>query len=168
MAKPAKITHPPNRAKAKVSPLPATAFKELLQAAEASAAALGVGYAETIANSAKRLTRLSNDAQANGGDADTMRKIADMAFEMRGEGASFGFDVVSQVADSLFRLTENFAGDPGGFKLKVVEMHALALNALLAGGVRSATDDEVAAQIMGALAAAKAKADSTPHLKPLA
>ena len=156
----AQISAPANKTRQKVTPMDKGEFAELLGLAEDSAARLGAAYEDTVSTAAARLTRLANTARRDTScRANTISEIADMAFELRGEGASFGFDVVSQVADSLFRMTEKADGGIDRFTLKVVEMHALALNALLAGGSRSATDDAVAAQILAALAVAKNKTD---------
>ena len=150
-----------NRARSKVTQMAAGDFKRLLDMADASAARLGDAYQDTVRQSADRLAKLAGIARRNEADrAAALDEISYMAFELRGEGGSFGFDVVSQVADSLYRMMSVPSRAASPLVISVIEMHALALNSLLAGGVRSATDDAVAAQILAALAAAKTKAEA--------
>lgn len=153
-----QITHPANRARQKAQPIDDADFKSLLQMAEASAKRLGVDYADSVNVAAHRLGTLATTARTTRAQRpEALESIQDMAFEMRGEGASFGFDVVSLVADSLYKLVDGMPASASTSCFKIVEMHALALNALLAGGIRIADDDPVARQIIAALAAASAK-----------
>jgi hypothetical protein len=155
----AQITNPPNRAKQKAQPLADRDFDALLMMAEGAAAQLGVKYAEDVNLTALKLARLSAFARRDTNlQASTLTEIQDMAFELRGEGASFGFDVVSLVADSLYKVIDDLEDSPTKLRLKIVEMHALALNALLAGGIRAAEEDEIARQIIAALGAARKRA----------
>lgn len=152
------ITHPSNRARQKAQLIDETDFNSLLQMAEASARRLGVEYADSINIAAHRLGKLATTARIDPSERSAvLEKIRDMSFEMRGEGASFGFDVVSLVADSLYKLVDEMPSSASTSRFKVVEMHALALNALLAGGIRVANEDAVARQIIAALTAAAAK-----------
>lgn len=135
------------------------AFKELLAKADAGVAQLCVAYAETVRESAQDLIELVDAAIADTEDrAARLNGIADMAFELRGEGGSFGFDIVSLVADSLYRLADKAA--PGDLTLRVVQMHAQALNVFLAGGKRT-VDEPVAKEIIDGLTAARKKALTT-------
>ena len=155
----APITTPPNRAKEKAQPLDDRDFDALLTMAEGAAAQLGVKYADDVNVSAQKLARLAASARKHRGQrADMLKEIQDMAFELRGEGASFGFDVVSLVADSLYKVIDGLNDQSNKLNLKIIEMHALALNALLAGGIRAADNDEIARQIIAALGAARKKA----------
>jgi len=158
-AAPAQITTPPNRAKLKAQPLAEQDFQALLSMAEGTAQQLGVKYTDTVNTSALKLARLAASARKVPAQrAATLQKIQDMAFEMRGEGASFGFDVVSHVADSLYKVIDDLPDQSNKLGLKIIEMHALALNALLAGGIRASDEDEIARQIIAALGAARKKA----------
>jgi len=155
----AVISKPVNRVRDKARPMAKNELAKLLSMAEATASELGEAYEDAVGEAARKLARLASAAKQAGGDdrRQLLGEISDLCFELRGEGASFGFDVVSQVADSLYRMTDR--NDAlSSLAMKVVEMHALALNALLSGGARSAADDAVAAQILAALAAAKKKA----------
>ena len=76
---------------------------------------------------------------------------------MRGEGASFGFDVVSHVTDSLYKAIDGFPDQSDKLGLKLLEIHALTLNALLAGGIRALDEDEIARQTVAALGADRKK-----------
>ena len=158
----ATITKSRNRLRQKATPMEEGEFAKLLQLAQATADELGKAYESAVSDRARALTSRVGKAQAADGDdrLKALEAVSDIAFELRGEGASFGFDVVSLVADSLYRIVSEPQGEVPDFTLKVVEMHALALNALLAGGVRSAADDAVAAQILAALAAAKRKVET--------
>ena len=158
-AAPAQITNPPNRAKLKAQPLAEQDFQALLSMAKGAAQQLGVKYNDTVNTSALKLARLATSARKVPAQrAATLEKIQDMAFELRGEGASFGFDVVSHVADSLYKVIDDLPDQSDKLGLKIVEMHALALNALLAGGIRASDEDEIARQIIAALGAARKKA----------
>ena len=155
----AQITNPPNRAKQKAQPLAERDFQTLLSMAEGAAEQLGVKYADKVNTSALKLARLAASARRVPEQrAATLQKIQDMAFELRGESASFGFDVVSRVADSLYKVIDDLPDQSNKLGLKIVEMHALALNALLAGGIRATHEDEIARQIIAALGTARKKA----------
>ena len=86
-----------------------------------------------------------------------MRKYQDKAFELRGEGASFGFDVVSHVTASLYKAIDDLPDQSDKLGLKLLEIHALALNALLAGGIRALDEDEIARQTVASLSADRKK-----------
>ncbi len=151
------VTPTRNRAHAKATRISNTEFIQLLIDAERAAAELGAAYATTVGESADRLARLAAAAQATDpADPKIVRQIADLAFELRGEGGSFGYDVISDVAGSLYSVVDGRTLDR--FSAQVVDMHARALKSLIAGGVRRAAEDPVAAEILGALAEAKQKA----------
>lgn len=90
-----------------------------------------------------------------------MRRYQDKAFELRGEGASFGFDVVSHVTASLYKAIykaiDDLPDQSDKLGLKLLEIHALALNALLAGGIRALDEDEIARQTVASLSADRKK-----------
>jgi hypothetical protein len=106
----------------------------ILERAEQAVAALADSYIEWASKDVGRLQVAVNAARARGEDAplDELRSIA---HEVRGQGGSFGYPLISRVATSLYRLLREHPTLPaGGFG--VVDKHIDALRAVVAQRVK--------------------------------
>ena len=93
----ARITQANGRLRAKTPRMPEKEFSRLLTLAEASVTSLGAAYADSVAQSAGKLSDLSAAALSDEPSRqERLEKLRDLSFELRGEGGSFGCDVVSQ------------------------------------------------------------------------
>ena len=129
MADQGKIVQPPKRLKDKVrrtgGPTPESAILRALNAAE--------DLMDTYQGWAvDDLAKLWQTFQGTGPSApakERITKMFDMTHDIRGEGGSFGFPLVSVIADSFCKFLEP-RQKLGTAELEVVKVHILAMRAV--------------------------------------
>jgi hypothetical protein len=125
-----EFIEPPNPIKAKISGR-ADIDPAALAKAEAVIAALGRDYPDRalphVERMQERVDRACLDPLAG---ADCMDAIYRIAHDMRGQGCTFGYPLVSRIGTSLCRLTER-PGTVDDAVLEAVAAHVGALKAVL-------------------------------------
>ncbi len=137
MAKEGKIVQPPKRLKDKVrrsgGPTPESAILRALNAAE--------DLMDTYQGWAvDDLAKLWQTFQGTGAKAPSKKRINDMfgmSHDIRGEGGSFGFPLVSVIADSLCKFLEP-REKLSKAELEVVKVHILAMRAVFRQDLKGA------------------------------
>lgn len=103
----------------------------LLDKAEKAVERFGAGYADWAM---KDLERLQATAAALAGEpgrhGELVVAIYRMAFEMKGHGGSFGYDLITNIGKSLETFTENGCS-PGARTNDIVAAHVEAMRAVL-------------------------------------
>jgi HPt (histidine-containing phosphotransfer) domain-containing protein len=106
----------------------------VLERAEQAVAAMAHSYLEWAAKDVGRLQAAVGTARPLG-EAASLEELRAIAHEVRGQGGSFGFPLISRVATSLYRLlreSEHLSAE--GFD--IVEAHVEALRAVVAQRVK--------------------------------
>jgi hypothetical protein len=135
-----RIFKPRNKLKAKVTsgqqplaPGEEGGFsKAALEKAEAELADAAARYAEWSRATLDELMEFYREASTGAGDVrqQAVRKISHIAHELRGQGGTFGYPLVTSFASSLFRFTENDSAISDE-RLMVIKAHCDAIRVVL-------------------------------------
>ncbi len=100
---------------------------DAVRRAEAAVAALAENYTvwvrEDLAVARKALQKARETAPDN---ADSLKEIFGVCHNIKGQGGSFGFELMTMIGDSVCEFTRD-AGNASEAILKVVEAHIAAL-----------------------------------------
>lgn len=129
MAKPddeMEIINPPNTLKSKVSlGGPGAVDPAALERAEKVIASMTDSYLEWVQEDLKRL-QAAYDRLTEAADEDARRKVLDEVFQvahdMKGQGGSFGYDLITAVGNELCRMIERVER-PGPAVVDAVKVH---------------------------------------------
>ena len=135
MAK-APLVRPPKHISEKVprkgGPTPAAAILKALNAASHQIE----GYQGWAVDGLEDLWREFQRSAANGKcGGDQIQKLFDMAHEIRGQGGSFGFPIISVIGDSLCKFMDGRA-ELTVLDLDVVRIHIFAMKAVFRQGLK--------------------------------
>ena len=89
-----------------------------------------VDYSKIAGPSLDRLSELLSHLILEPGDVETARQAYEIAHNLRGEGGSFGYPAVTQVAALMSRLFDG-AADLGRRQLDVIRLQVATLRAIL-------------------------------------
>lgn len=135
MADRSPFVQPPNPLRNKVrrtgGPSPQAAILRALNAAED----LMDTYQGWAVDDLAKLWKAFEDTQLASGQGVRLAEMFDITHAIRGEGGSFGFPLVSVVADSLCKFIEprSRLGRP---ELEIVKVHILAMRAVFKQGLK--------------------------------
>jgi hypothetical protein len=93
-----------------------------------------------------------------------VRTLAKMAHDLKGQGATFGYPLVTDVAASLFKLLDRPPLKHPAFK-EVIEVHVSTLQVIIAHNMRGDGGGAGQALLKGVSAAAEKVINATPSLK---
>ncbi len=132
-----EVIHPPNTLAAKVPKYGGPDLKTIVREAEQALEALQESYLTWIRQDLEALAaavaRL-RDTTAPGANAlDSVYRIGQ---DIKGQGATFEFPLLTLIADSMCRLIA-LDVDPGE-RLKLIELHADALNIVVRDNIQGA------------------------------
>lgn len=150
-----QIINPPHPLKHKVSggggPSP-----EMLAKAEAAIAKMSDDYPTWATQDVDALSALVAKLEPGiDSESEPVREAFRLAHDMRGQGGSFGYPLMTRIANSFCRFTEKVdALDAGG--IGILETHVNAMRAVIGNRVKG-TGGEVGDQIADGLDAAVQK-----------
>jgi chemotaxis protein histidine kinase CheA len=144
-----EIIKPPHPIKDKVSgsggPTP-----EMLAKAQAAIAKMSDDYPGWAMEDVQNLEKLILDTNPGVGNGrEQMRDAFKLAHDMRGQGGSFGFPLMTRIANSFCRFIEGLASIDQG-ALDICMAHVNAMRAILQNNVRG-TGGPLGAQIADSL-----------------
>lgn len=121
-----EIINPPNTLKSKVSlGGPGAVDPAALERAEKVIASMADSYLEWVQEDMKRL-QAAYDRLATAADDDARRNVLDEVFQvahdMKGQGGSFGYDLITAVGNELCRMIERVER-PGPAVVDAVKVH---------------------------------------------
>lgn len=150
-----QIIRPPNTIKTKVSGSGGPS-QEMLAKAEAAISKMSEDYPEWAMNDVERLDILIKQAKPGVGSGKELMEAAfKLAHDMRGQGGSFGYPLMTRIANSLCRFVEELkAVDEGA--LQICMAHVKSMRAVLQSKVKG-TGGEIGAQIAEGLETAVEK-----------
>ena len=99
-------------------------------AAERALAELSSEFAEWMHQELQRLERARLEVQTSGFTADNRDELFRVAHDIRGQADTFGFPLITPLAESLCRLIEH-TPDPKHIPLKLLDQHVDGIRAIL-------------------------------------
>lgn len=132
-----QIIHAPHRLKkAKVGTGPAKLDTKAIERAEQAVKAMEKDYAVWSQDDLAVLDAAFGRYRARSGDpAEQMKIMFRVALDMKGQGASFGYQMITRIADLLASFLEG-REMLASFDLEVVAAHIAAMRAVFAQGAR--------------------------------
>lgn len=133
----AEIIKAPNTlTKAKLGSGPAKLDSELLERAEMAVQKMEVSYNEWVKDDLDEIEKtLKGLVAADGKDPDGISNLYRVVFDTKGQGGSFGFPLLTQVAGSLADFL-NEKKELNRFGLEVSTAHVSAMRAVITENIR--------------------------------
>jgi hypothetical protein len=138
---PVQIFMPPNILKAKVGGTGVLDL-EAIDRAEKALVELKAEFADWIAVDVRRLAE-ARDTHQTRPSADTLGTLYRASHDLKGQGTTFDFPLVSRVASSLCRLTDE-NGHGREMPMPLIDAHVEAIKIIVRDGIKSAVSSDVA------------------------
>ena len=154
--RPAEIVTPRNPARQKVRVVQGS-VDELMARADVAVERLSGQFHDSVHDDVRKASALVVRARARPEERGAhLAAISDIAHEMRGQGTTFGYPLVTEIATSLFRfLDEGRHGIIDTRGLELVDLHVQALRLVIERDMKGA-GDEAARQLVDGLVRASA------------
>lgn len=131
-------------------------LKALIENADSALSNMRDEYTGWIERDLEKLKDAFNAAKAEPGDAERhMKSLYAVAHEMKGQGKTFEYDLVTEIAGSLCSFLDQGAAT-GQQELEVIELHVNALNLVVSGRIMG-DGGEIGRKLTTGLAATVAK-----------
>ena len=132
-----QLITPPNLLKAKVGKGGMGRIDpDLIKHAETVVDSLGNEFAETVSREILHVMELAMDLETDPAKAADIRKnIRRVAHDLRGQGATYGYDLISDVAECLFQYTDRLSS-AAELNPEVLRAHADAMRAIIKNDVK--------------------------------
>ncbi|PIW27031.1 MAG: hypothetical protein COW30_11690 [Rhodospirillales bacterium CG15_BIG_FIL_POST_REV_8_21_14_020_66_15] len=134
MAKP-QIINPPNRLKSKVSMGgPGAVDPERIARAEAAVEKMTANYLDWVETDLKKLeTELAALKPGAADTADRTQAIYRISHDIKGQGGSFGYQLMTEVGALMCRYIENMDGDPTQEDINLMALCYKSMRAVISG-----------------------------------
>ncbi|MGB0671252.1 MAG: Hpt domain-containing protein [Rhodospirillales bacterium] len=134
----AEIIRPPNTLKAKVREGgPGAVDMDTLAKAENVIASLSDNYLEWVQEDLVRLSKAVEGLKAAPSDSEALDKVFQVAHDMKGQGGSFGYDLITIIGNSLCRFIEGLEGKGvSGGQLEVINIHLQTMKIVIANRMK--------------------------------
>ena len=145
-----QIIKPPSTLQAKVDKGgPGAVDMAALAKAEDVIANLADDYMNWVREDFERLEAAYNQLKAGEGDvAENLDRVFQIAHDMKGQGGSFGYDLMTAIGDHLCRLIEKF-DKAGPRELEMIRVHIDAMRVVITKELKGNGGDEGRALLMG-------------------
>lgn len=130
------------------------AFGTAVANAEAAVAGLSEQYIGWVNDDLKRLDA-AIAAAADGKDAGQWRAVYDVAHDIKGQGSTFGYQLVTDIGQLLCRYVDG-ASKRGTIEQEIIAAHVAALRTVVDNRIQGQAG-EIGAEILDALRSAAAK-----------
>lgn len=128
-----EIINSPNAVKAKVRiGGPGAVDAVALERAEQAIAAMGDQYLDWVQEDLAKIDAAYKDLSASGSDAEELDRVFQVAHDMKGQGGSFGFDLITAIGDQLCRMIEKMDGEAGSAEINAIGVHIDAMKMVIA------------------------------------
>ena len=147
---PAQVINPPQTLQSKVDKGgPGAVDLEALAKAEDVIANLADDYLNWVAEDLVRLETAYDQLKAGEGDTkELLDGVFQIAHDMKGQGGSFGYDLMTAIGDQLCRLVEKME-TVGPRELKMVRVHIDAMRVIITKGLKGDGGAEGKQLLMG-------------------
>ena len=127
-----EVIKPPDKLKDKVkSGVPGGVDERVLEKAEAVVTSMGGEFVQWAEEDLKSLLRAFDGLKAGTADQkESLRTIFKISHDIKGQGGSFDYDLLTAIGDSLCRLIED-KDRAGPAEIEAIKLHAEALNLVL-------------------------------------
>ncbi|MBY0431428.1 MAG: phosphorelay protein [Rhodospirillales bacterium] len=127
----AEFIHPPNTLKSKVSYGPDGVDMDMLEKAEAVIANLQGSYLEWVQEDLTKLQALYSEAAADESRRpEVFRKIFGISHDVKGQGGSFGYNLMTIIGNQLCRFIEGSKAT-GTSEMEVIKLHIDAMRLVI-------------------------------------
>jgi len=131
------MANPGNFLRAKLSGGVGVDPERLIAEAEAALATLNVDYETWVGADLTRLETAFQDAERDPERRqELLRQAHGIAHEMRGQGTTFGYPLVTHAANSLCRLFEAIDDVADEFALRAIELHIGGLRSIIINRIK--------------------------------
>jgi len=132
-----EIINPPNAVKAKVKVGgPGAVDAATLEKAEQAIASMSDQYLDWVHDDIVKIDAAYADLVAASGDRKVeVDRVFQVSHDMKGQGGSFGFDLVTAIANQLCRLIEKME-NTGSKELEAIRVHIDAIKLVIAQKVK--------------------------------
>ena len=127
-----QFIRPPNTLRAKViEGGPGAINPDVLEKAEQVIAGMADSYIEWAAEDAARLSAALAALGGADGDVEKLRPIFQVAHDMKGQGGSFGYQLITVIGDKLCRFIETLER-VGTVEVDVIRLHVDSIQLVIA------------------------------------
>jgi len=146
----AQVINPPQTLQNKVEKGgPGAVDLEALAKAEEVIANLADDYLDWVREDLERLeTAYEQLKNADGDAADALENVFQIAHDMKGQGGSFGYDLMTAIGDQLCRLVEKM-DTAGPRELKMIRVHIDAMRVTITKELKGDGGNEGRQLLMG-------------------
>lgn len=146
----AQVINPPQTLQGKVEKGgPGAVDLEALAAAEDVIANLADDYMDWVREDLTKMEKAFEALQSGEGDAmDILEKVFQVSHDMKGQGGSFGYDLITAVGDHLCRLVEKM-DSVGPREVEMVRVHIDAMRVIITKELKGDGGDEGRQLLMG-------------------
>jgi len=146
----AQVINPPQTLQNKVEKGgPGAVDLEALAKAEEVIANLADDYLDWVREDLERLeTAYEQLKNADGDAADALENVFQIAHDMKGQGGSFGYDLMTAIGDQLCRLVEKME-TAGPRELKMIRVHIDAMRVIITKELKGDGGNEGRQLLMG-------------------
>lgn len=138
----------PNDLKDKAGRPPTAEELRVLEKAEQAMEKLGDKYVEAAHDDVTKLVKAMEKLKANPGDPQALDDIFQISHDMKGQGGSFGYPLVSTIGYKLCRLIERVKA-PGPAEMAAIALHVEAMNLVVRSHIKGDGGQQGAALIKG-------------------
>lgn len=150
---PVQMITPPNTLKNKVVMGGANAIDpDVLDKAEQVIASMADDYIHWAREDVEKLGGIFSELAAPGGNTpENLDKVFQIAHDMKGQGGSFGYDLVTAIGHELCRFIEKVegAGTIGPAEVSAVKLHVDAIKRVITDGMKGDGGNQGAALLTG-------------------
>jgi len=146
----AKIFKPPSTLKAKVGAMgPSAADLQAIKRAETAIASLTDKYLEVVQKDLANLGAAADKLRTDTANrAQHLKRVFQIAHDMRGQGGSFGYPLITTICRQLCRFIEK-VDDIGEGEVEVVTLHVDALSLVIRAKMTKPDSQEAQAMLKG-------------------
>lgn len=132
-----QLITPPNLLKAKVGKGgPGGIDPDLIRHAENVIDSMVDEFSDTVSREILNVMELAMELESDSARAtDVLTNIRRVAHDLRGQGATYGYDLITEVAECLFRYTERLS-NAAELNPEVLRAHADAMRAVVKNDVK--------------------------------
>ncbi|MBM3952256.1 MAG: Hpt domain-containing protein [Rhodospirillales bacterium] len=146
-----EIINPPNTLKTKVKKGgPGAINPAMLEKAEQVLAGLSDSYLEWVQQDLKNISSAFEELKAGRGDQkETLDRIFRISHDMKGQGGSFGYNLVTSVGNELCRMIEKFPATITPAHIDAIGVHIDSLKLIVAQKMKGDAGSAGAAMLAG-------------------
>lgn len=153
-----EIITPPNTLKDKVTYSDTGVDLETLEKAENLITGMTGSYLEWVEEDLQKLQALYSKAVASTASrVSVLKEIFELSHDMKGQGGSFGYPLITQIGKQLCNLLERIPGEPDSRHLDIIRVHIEAMRVVITQRI-TGDGGLIGSNLLGGLTAATKKA----------